>query len=69
MTVGPLTSKSVSAALKSTAIGLAVGIGEILESGVAPTIAGYIAHHHGIETLPDLLLPGAVHRLSHRGQY
>ncbi|MDY7562202.1 MFS transporter [Pseudomonas sp. CCC3.2] len=59
MTVGPLTSESVPAALTSTATGLVVGIGEIFGGGVAPAIAGYIAQHHGIENTMYLAL-GAV---------
>lgn len=59
MTVGPLTSESVPAALTSTATGLVVGIGEIFGGGVAPAIAGYIAQHHGIENTLYLAL-GAV---------
>jgi fucose permease len=59
MTVGPLTSESVPAALTSTATGLVVGIGEIFGGGIAPAIAGYIAQHHGIENTMYLAL-GAV---------
>jgi sugar phosphate permease len=58
MTVGPLTSESVPAALTSTATGLVVGIGEIFGGGVAPAVAGYIAQNHGIENTLYLALGG-----------
>jgi MFS family permease len=48
---GPLTMESAPAALASTAVGLVVGIGEVIGGGLAPTAAGYIAQHHGINNV------------------
>lgn len=59
MTVGPLTNEAVPAALTSTATGLVVGIGEVFGGGVAPSLAGFIAQHFGIEKTMYLAL-GAV---------
>jgi MFS family permease len=46
---GPLTMESVPASIASTAVGLVVGVGEIVGGGIAPSIAGYIAQHYGIQ--------------------
>jgi MFS family permease len=47
--VGPLTIESSPAHLASTAIGLVAGFGEIVGGAAAPSLAGYIADHYGIE--------------------
>lgn len=49
LTVGPLCAESVPVKLMATASGFVIGIAEIFGGGIAPTIAGYIAHHYGIE--------------------
>lgn len=49
LTVGPSTTESVPARLMSTASGFVVGIGEIFGGGIAPSLAGYVAHNHGIQ--------------------
>ena len=49
LTVGPISAESVPAQLMSTASGTIIGIGEIFGGGLAPTAAGYIAKHFGIE--------------------
>ncbi len=49
LTVGPSTTESVPAQLMSTASGFVVGIGEIFGGGIAPSLAGYVAHNHGIQ--------------------
>ncbi len=61
---GPLTVESAPAAIASTAVGLVVGIGEIVGGGIAPSLAGYIANHYGIQNVFGLslgcFLAGAV---------
>ena len=47
--MGPSTTESVPAQLMSTASGFVVGIGEIFGGGIAPSLAGYVAHNHGIQ--------------------
>jgi MFS family permease len=48
-TILPLTMESVPAAVGSTAVGIVGGVGEIVGGGVAPSLAGYIANHYGIQ--------------------
>lgn len=52
---GPLTMESVPATVASTAVGMVVGIGEIV-GAVAPALAGYIADHYGIQHVFGLAL-------------
>jgi len=54
LTVGPLSAESVPEDLTSTASGMAVGVGEIFGGGVAPIIAGFVAHAYGIKYVPHL---------------
>lgn len=49
LTVGPVSAESVPAQLMSTASGTIIGVGEIFGGGLAPSLAGYIAKHFGIE--------------------
>jgi MFS family permease len=49
LTVGPISAESVPAQLMSTASGTIIGIGEIFGGGLAPSVAGYVAKHFGIE--------------------
>ncbi|MCY1328890.1 Hexuronate transporter [compost metagenome] len=56
LTVGPTTTESVPATLMSTASGFVVGVGEIFGGGIAPGLAGYVAHHHGVQYTPLLAL-------------
>jgi fucose permease len=58
LTVGPLTAEAVPAKLMATASGLVIGVGEIFGGGIAPVIAGYIAHHFGIEYMLYLAIGG-----------
>ena len=44
----------------STASGLVIGIGEVFGGGVAPAIAGYVAHHFGIQYILYLGLGALV---------
>ncbi|NVZ28802.1 MFS transporter [Pseudomonas gingeri] len=60
MTVGPLTSESVPAALLPTATGIVVGFGEILGGGVSPAVAGYAATHFGLPSILYVALAGSV---------
>jgi MFS family permease len=58
LTVGPLSADSVPASLMSTASGFVIGIGEIFGGGIAPIIAGFVAHHYGIQYIFYLALGG-----------
>jgi predicted MFS family arabinose efflux permease len=58
LNVGPLTSEAVSAAYTSTATGLVVGAGEVFGGGIAPSLAGYVAQHYGIQFTFYLALGG-----------
>lgn len=60
LTVGPLSADSVPASLMSTASGFVIGIGEIFGGGIAPIIAGFVAHHYGIQYIFYLALGGLV---------
>lgn len=51
ISVGPLTSGSVSPALTATATGLVVGIGEIVGGALAPALAGGLADTMGITVI------------------
>lgn len=57
---GPLTVESVPAPIASTAVGLVVGVGEIVGGGGAPILAGYIATNHGIQHVFGVALVGLV---------
>jgi MFS family permease len=54
LTVGPISAESVPATLMSTASGIVIGTGEIFGGGIAPVIAGYVAHHYGIQYIMHL---------------
>jgi sugar phosphate permease len=60
MMAGTITIESVPAALISSAAGTIIGVGEIFGGGVAPSLAGSIAQHYGIETTLYLALIGLV---------
>ena len=48
LTVGPICSETVPAALMSTATGVVIACGELFGGGIAPMVAGQIADHYGI---------------------
>lgn len=56
LTVGPATTESVPAKLMTTASGMVIGVGEVFGGGITPAIAGYIAHHYGIQHILVLAL-------------
>jgi MFS family permease len=58
LTVGPICSESVPAALRATASGLVIAVGELFGGGVAPILAGQVAERVGIDHL--LWLPLAA---------
>jgi MFS family permease len=60
LTVGPLSAEAVPSKLMATASGLVIGVGEIFGGGIAPVIAGYVAHHFGIQYVPYLGVGGFV---------
>jgi MFS family permease len=48
---GPIATESAPAGLVSSAVGIVVGAGEIFGGGVAPSLAGFIAQHYGIQNI------------------
>jgi MFS family permease len=60
LNVGPLTSEAVSASYTSTATGIVVGTGEVFGGGIAPSLAGFIAKHFGIQFTFYLALGGLL---------
>lgn len=57
---GPIATEAAPVGLVSSAIGIVVGSGEIFGGGVAPSIAGFIAQHYGIENVLLVALTGVV---------
>jgi fucose permease len=57
---GPIATESAPVGLVSSAIGIVVGAGEIFGGGIAPSIAGFIAQHYGIQNILYLALAGVV---------
>ena len=57
---GPVVSEAVPATLTSSAIGLVSGVGEIFGGGIAPSAAGFIAVHYGIEQVLTLAFAGLL---------
>src|SRR4029079_728938 len=57
---GPIATEAAPAGLISSAIGVVVGTGEIFGGGVAPSIAGYVANHYGIENTLYVALTGVT---------
>jgi MFS family permease len=55
---GPISTESAPVGLVSSAIGIVVGSGEIFGGGIAPSIAGYVAQHYGIQHVLYLALAG-----------
>lgn len=45
---GPVPGESVPPEMVSSAMGLAIGVGEIFGGGIAPAIGGFIAQHAGL---------------------
>jgi MFS family permease len=57
---GPIATESAPVGLVSSAIGIVVGAGEIFGGGVAPSFAGFIAQHYGIQNILYLALAGVI---------
>jgi MFS family permease len=57
---GPIATEAAPLGLVSSAIGVVVGAGEIFGGGVAPSIAGFIGNHYGIENTLYVALTGVV---------
>ena len=57
---GPIAAESAPVGLVSSAVGVVVGAGEIFGGGVAPSLAGFIAEHYGIQNILYLALTGAT---------
>lgn len=60
MTVGPVASESAPDALKTTAAGAIIGVGELFGGGLAPVIVGLSAARFGIEHLMWLPMGGMI---------
>ena len=52
ITVGPLTTEAVPAAVAASASGLVVGVGEIVGGALAPALVGGLAQGVGIDIIP-----------------
>ncbi|WP_434666731.1 MFS transporter [Paraburkholderia sp. A3BS-1L] len=59
-TVGPISAEAAPANLMTTASGFVIGVGEVFGGGVAPTLAGYVAKHFGIQYIMQLGLAALV---------
>jgi predicted MFS family arabinose efflux permease len=57
---GPIATEAAPAGLISSAIGIVVGAGEIFGGGAAPSIAGWVAQHYGIQYILYLCLGGVL---------
>ena len=57
---GPIATEAAPAGLISSAIGVVVGAGEIFGGGVAPSIAGFVGQHYGIENTLYVALVGVT---------
>lgn len=55
---GPVATEAVPLSLISSSVGVVSGTGEIFGGGVAPSLAGYIAAHFGIQHTLQLALAG-----------
>jgi sugar phosphate permease len=51
LTVGPLCSETVPAALMATASGVVIAVGELFGGGIAPVVVGEVAQRIGIERI------------------
>jgi sugar phosphate permease len=60
LTVGPLCSEAVPAALMATASGLVIAVGELFGGGLMPFIVGHAAQRFGIDQILWLPIAGAV---------
>ena len=60
LTVGPLSVEAVPAALMATASGVVIGTGEIFGGGIAPILAGTVAHQFGIQYILHLAIGAMV---------
>jgi MFS family permease len=57
---GPIATESAPPGLVSSAVGIVVGSGEIFGGGIAPSMAGFIAQHFGIQNIFYLALGGVA---------
>lgn len=57
---GPISTESAPAGLVSSAIGMVVGAGEVFGGGIAPSLAGFVAQHYGIQNILSLALVGVL---------
>ncbi len=60
LTVGPLSIEAIPVHLRATASGIVIAVGELFGGGVAPVLAGNIAHKYGIASIFHLALGGFV---------
>ncbi len=57
---GPIATEAAPLGLISSVAGIIIGAGEIFGGGVAPSIAGAIAQHYGIQYVPYFALGGLL---------
>ncbi|WP_174278790.1 MFS transporter, partial [Sphingomonas bacterium] len=57
---GPIASEAAPPGMVGGVIGVVAAVAEIFGGGVAPSLGGYIAQHHGIQNVLWLALAGLV---------
>ncbi len=60
LTVGPLSIEAIPVHLRATASGTVIAVGELFGGGIAPVLAGNIAHKYGITSIFDLAIGGFI---------
>jgi fucose permease len=57
---GPIAAEAAPIGLVSSTAGIIIGTGEIFGGGIAPSVAGAIAQHFGIQHTLTLALCGLI---------
>jgi len=57
---GPIATEAAPLGMVATSIGVVVGAGEIFGGGIAPSIAGFVAAHFGIQNILWLPIFGVI---------
>lgn len=58
LATGPIATEAVPNALMASAIGIVTGTGEIFGGGIAPSAAGWVAQHFGIDKVLRVSMTG-----------
>ena len=57
---GPIATEAAPRGLISSTAGIIIGTGEIFGGGIAPSLAGGVAQHYGIQHVLTMALAGLV---------